>query len=394
MRVLSVSKLFAVAAMAVVLVISMAAMPAQAGRRKPPKTPDRYTPATGVQFNTPIGNEAEQRVLFTHIIRTINSSPRGSTIRFAVYSFADPAISRALLAAHRRGVRVKLVFSGSNIYPPMRRVMSALGTNPNRRSFAMTCKGSCRGVGGDMHAKYFSFSQAGSARWITMVGSNNLTKYNAQRQWNDLYTRSDDYRLFLTFREWFTQLKADVPVLNPYISVAVGNSALNLTPVGSSILNDPIAQALASVTCEDAGLPGSGEPNGGTGSVQTKVMIATHAWNDLRGRNLARDVASLAQEGCDVTAILGVGVGPTVTNTLESAGVRIVKSKYPGVDTHQKLLIVRGEVDGATIATRVWTGSSNWSDAALKRDDIILKITDEAIGQQYIEGFERMIAVG
>ena len=36
------------------------------------------------------------------------------------------------------------------------------------------------------------------------------------------------------------------------------------------------------------------------------------------------------------------------------------------------------------------TGSSNWSDVALTRDDMVVTISDETIGAQYVAGFENL----
>jgi hypothetical protein len=222
----------------------VAATPAATGG-----APDSYTPVTGALFNNPLGNEAQQRTLFTHIIRTINSVPDRGTIRIAVFSFADKRAADALLNAYHRGVHVKLIFSGSNIYPPMTRLRNAIGKDPSKDSFVVFCDKSCRGTGGQMHAKFFAFSSAGDARNITMVGSNNMTKHNSHDQWSDLYTVANGGRYYWAFRPWFRELKFDQPVENPYITRDVGTNDVDITPIDLSRESDPILQALDKVTC-------------------------------------------------------------------------------------------------------------------------------------------------
>ena len=175
------------------------------------RTPDSYTPKPGALFNKPIGTQAQQYRLFTHINRSINSSPRGSVIRIAVFSFSDLRTADNLIRAHRRGVDVKLVFDDHAVFDAERKLQRALGKNPRHRSFAIFCEKSCRSTGGEMHSKVYMFGRAGAAKQVTMVGSNNMTSHNAERQWSDLVTLTNNKPMYATFRTWFGQLKWDRP---------------------------------------------------------------------------------------------------------------------------------------------------------------------------------------
>ena len=59
-----------------------------------------------------------------------------------------------------------------------------------------------------------------------------------------------------------------------------------------------------------------------------------------------------------------------------------------GIRTHQKVLSVGGVYDGKPDAQVVFTGSSNWSDGALKRDETVLRISDPVAYGQYAQNFE------
>ena len=126
------------------------------------RTPDSYTPKPGALFNKPTGTRAQQYRLFTHINRSINSSPRGSVIRIAVFSFSDLRTADNLIRAHRRGVDVKLVFDDHTVFDAERKLQRALGRNPRHRSFAILCEKSCRSTGGEMHSKVYLFGRAGA----------------------------------------------------------------------------------------------------------------------------------------------------------------------------------------------------------------------------------------
>ena len=187
------------------------------GRTPAARTLGNYSPQTGATFNDPTGGVWAKGRIINHIVKTINSTPPRSVIRMAVFSFAHPDVADALVAAYHRGVRIRLVFADENIYDPMRRLQRLLGSSPTGRSFAVICSDSCRGISGQMHAKYFSFRRAGTSEFITMVGSVNLTRYNAERQWNDIYTSVGDRAFYNAFGRWFGQLKNDSPVDPSYM---------------------------------------------------------------------------------------------------------------------------------------------------------------------------------
>ena len=341
-----------------------------------------YTPVTGAIFNRPVGTAAEQRRIFNHVNRTIDSAPAGSTIRIAVFSFSEKVTADKLLAAKRRGVNVQLVFDDHTISSQMKRLRASLGKNPAARSFVVYCHLSCRGSGGNMHDKIFTFSKAGSAENITMIGSNNMTAYNATRQWSDIYTIANDPAMYFTVSGVFDQLKTDRARSRSYYQADINGYEAQFYPyAGATQYVDPLYLALSKVACTGAA-PGTGV-NG-----QTLVRLSQHAWNGNRGIYLARKVAELQSQGCVVQVVYGVGVGTTVRSILGKAGVQLRANTKRGIRTHQKILTVSGVYDGRPDAQVVFTGSSNWSDGALKRDETVLRITDPAAYAQYAANFE------
>ena len=346
-----------------------------------------YVPPAGPNFNNPIGTPTQQRKLLQQVIRTTNSAPAGSTIRMAVFSFGDVQTADALLAAYHRGVNVKLVFAGENVYPAMSRLRDGIGTDTAKSSFVVICQDSCRGEAGQMHAKYFSFTRAGAARWITMVGSVNLTEHNAQDQWNDLYTRVDDRPYFRAYGHWFGQLKNDEPVAKEYLHKATATTDIRFTPVDLTVDTDPIADALDKVRCQVT--MGEIDPDSPTPDkiVKTNVYISTHAWNEERGKRIAWQVVALRADRCQVKVFYGTGMGAAVKSILKNNGVRMRKGHNQGIRTHEKVMMVDGGFADDPDTVRAWTGSQNWSDRAANRDDLIVQINDEAEAQQYVDRF-------
>lgn len=343
--------------------------------------PGDYTPVTGAKFNMPIGGPKQKLVLYRQVLRAIRSTPSGGTIRAAVFSFAEKNTSQALLAAAARGVKVQLVFAGDRQFPSVRRLARVLGTDTSRPSSVVLCDASCRGSRGQMHAKFFQFSRVGGARWVTMVGSNNITRFNSDEQWSDIYTVVNDRPYYRAFVRWFRQLQRDTPLPNPYVQERVGTNTITMTPFDPATQPDPVMEELAPVGCVAAAGP-------------TSIMIAAHAWNGERGKTIARRVAGLVRDGCQVHVVLGIGTGAAVRAILEGPGTYLTSGTHPGVYTHEKLLIVHGQYGADPDALLVWTGSHNWSDRATHRDDLIVGIDDPVVGNQYIGAFQRMWRLG
>lgn len=353
-----------------------------------------FTPVTGATFNRPVGTSAEQRAIFAQINKTIDATPPGATIRFAVYSFSEKPTATRLINAYKRGVNVQLIFNAHKVYPQESRLQAALGKNPGKRSFAMFCDKSCRGDRGNMHQKVFLFSKAGQAENIVMVGSDNLTRNNAVNQWSDLYTLVGDPAMYFTYSGVFDQMKLDRPQRNQYIAATINGYGPEFYPYPNvTEYNDPLYLALSKIEClgaADGYGTDTGVDNDGDGYTDrvTKLRLSQHAWNGNRGIYLAQKVAQLKQAGCDVEVIYGVGIGRQVKGALTRAGVPMSAGTVKGKRTHQKVFTVSGVYDGNPASTRVWTGSHNWSDGALRRDDVVLEISTPEAYAQYDANFE------
>jgi phosphatidylserine/phosphatidylglycerophosphate/cardiolipin synthase-like enzyme len=361
------------------------------GRSPQPRLEARsvgFSPTTGAVFNRPVGSRSEQTRIFTYLNKTIDATPRGATIRFAVFSFAWKPTADALLRAHHRGVHVQLVFDGHKVYSQETRLRRALGSNPRHASFVTLCKGTCRGASGDMHDKVFLFSQAGSAGNVVMVGSDNLTAHNARDQWSDLYSVVGEAPLYWMYAGMFDQLKYDRRLASPYIGATVDGYGVQIYPrPGTTQATDPLAQILSKIDCNQPAADGTQVTDAEGNPVVTEVRLSQHAWNGDRGRYLAQQIGGLQRQGCKVSVIYGVGIGSAVRSILQNAGVAMNGGQVRGVRTHQKVLMVSGIYDGDPNARIVWTGSHNWSDGALRRDDNVFEVSGDAAYQQYLANF-------
>ncbi len=329
-----------------------------------------------VLFNDPLGPEERQYALIRHIDARIDHARPGATVRLAAYSFAMPSTAQALLRAHRRGVVVKLVVDRhSAAWGSVRRLSSVLGTDTGKRSFVRLCDRSCRGTAGVQHAKFVTISSTRHARHLVMVGSMNFTAHAAREQWQDLYSVDGDERVYRQLVRVFRRMVPDRP--QPSLGLH-GPGAGFRTEVSPVVTGDPVMHRLGYVACRGAA--------GGTGFHRRTVLrVAMHAWNGERGLALARKVAGLEEQGCNVRVLAGVGVGPRVLGTLERAGVGVRRTGGDSRATHQKLMFVSGHFGDDRAASYAWTGSHNWTDRSLRNDEVTLRIA----GARQVEAYRR-----
>jgi phosphatidylserine/phosphatidylglycerophosphate/cardiolipin synthase-like enzyme len=345
-----------------------------------------FTPRTGATFNRPIGTSGQQHRIFQKVNKTIDAVPRAGYIRVAVFSFTEKKTADALLRAHARGVRVRIIFDDHKIYSQEARLRKALGKNTRAGSYVLYCHHACRGKAGDMHDKIFLFSQAGRARNVSMVGSNNMTSFNATRQWSDVYTMVNNPAMFSTYRDLFHRMKTGwakerAATPSTFYQVRHGRYRASFFPnPGVSRQQDPVMKMLEGVTCT-----GARQHTGLNG--HTLVRVVMHAWYGPRGLALANKVVSLRQAGCVVQVIPGETMGSKIKANLTGAGVGFPKVRHTRQRVHQKVLQISGHFGDDTSAQVVFTGSHNWSSRGLDCDDNILRIDSAAAYSQYARNF-------
>jgi phosphatidylserine/phosphatidylglycerophosphate/cardiolipin synthase-like enzyme len=359
----------------------------------------RWVPTGGVTFNDPMVG-SRQRVIIAKVINAIDATPRGERIRIATWNFDDRNAADALIRAHKRGVSVQVVASAQVISASFARLQRSLRTRPfgrtmAKKSFAMQCKASCRGPRGTgiMHTKFYLFSRIGKVRKISMFGSNNLTAPAANRQWNDMITVTQSPRLHDFLIQTFGQLRSDQPVRpTPYRSFSTPNGKFRviLFPTTNTARN-PVLNAFKDVRCRGV--------SGGAGNAKgrTRIRIAIAGWFDEYGAEIARQVRSLWERGCDikiVNTLTGKGInqalrapwgrGPVPTREVT---IDADEDEIPEKYLHLKYVSINGVYNGQTNARVVFTGSANWTRRSLRSDEIIVRVA----GAKYVERYEAVV---
>ena len=86
----------------------------------------RWKAPQGPFFNDPRRKKGWFRIE-RKVIDTIKHTRKGSTIRIAVYSFDRMPVANALIAAHRRGVKVQMILNDHQYTRAMRAVRKEIG---------------------------------------------------------------------------------------------------------------------------------------------------------------------------------------------------------------------------------------------------------------------------
>lgn len=355
--------------------------------------PDAYQPKAGPSFNSPLGGAATRRAIFHKIIRTIDSTKRGSEIKIFTWNFATSEGATALLRAQARGVRVRLIMDGQNnreiTNVTFNRLRSGLNAgnkrwSDGRGSWARMCRHSCRGAGGASHSKFFLFSKVGKAEKVVMQGSANLTLASTNNQWNDIVTYTNNDAAWRFTSKVFDQAARDKRLGVPFTSVELKNSAMFMFPLAGRGSYDPVARLLNKVRC-------TGATN--TASGRTVIRIAPDVIRQDRGMRLARQVRALWNQGCDIRigyTVMGIDVGRMLRDPSGRGPVPIrhLVQDFNGDGIfdnyfHLKAMSIVGRIGRDRSGYAALNGSANWSTSSARSDENLAIFYTKNITKRY-----------
>lgn len=354
-------------------------------------TTTKYTPPEGPLFNVPRSpDDTKMLRLENQILPAIRHARPKSIIRFSMFSYDRMPITKALIAAKKKGVSVQVLVNDHEITHAQRVLRRAIGHDRHKKNWIYQCKNGCRSSGENLHDKFYLFSHTGAARSVVMTGSINMKMNGHKNQYNDLWSHNDNDGLFKAFDNLFEHLKADKLDKPTYWVQNIGNHfQLQATPFHNyGPKNDPIMSILRPVHC--SGAQGSTGNNG-----HTVVRVIMHAWGEERGAYIANKLRRLYANGCDVKLLYGFS-GLQVRKELRKSTKRgKVPIRSTGYDTncdteldlytHQKNLFISGNYAKNPKTQLVVTGSSNWTGDGMRGDEEIFKI----LGMKTFPGYAR-----
>ena len=363
--------------------------------------------STRIQFSDPWSSRASAQLrLHLTQVAAIKAAPAGATIHLVMYTFATAWAGRALLAAHRRGVNVRVIIDDHENYRWTKRLQVALGTNQHRRSYVVRCHLACasdvtyprrRSAGtirSYVHAKWLIIDRSGTDHDVVMIPSENLTPA-AVEQSNDLMVLRGDHAVYSFLRERFDIMRKDAGTA--YGTVTSGSITMTMFPM-------PLPKDYK--VEPDAPLPAAMDPYldylrdiqcGGDHS--TTIRIAMYMWTYPR-LEVAKRFAELARAGCRVIAIgqplsaeRDEGWDPEITKTLLDAGIELHQTSGGGVYLHSKIVTLDGWTTSDNRLHLAITGSSNFLlQALVASDDLIVTDSDMAVVRAYSAHVDQLIA--
>ena len=130
------------------------------------KKPKKWKAYNGPFFNNPHLPKDRWR-LERRLLDTLKHVPKGETVRIAIYSFDRIPVANAIVAAHRRGVKIQMLLNDHWENRAMKMVRAELGTNRFAKSFIYKCKSGCRTLVDqyrNLHSKFYTFTRAGKSQ--------------------------------------------------------------------------------------------------------------------------------------------------------------------------------------------------------------------------------------
>lgn len=344
--------------------------------------PDGFNPKPGPTFNSPVGSNAQERKIYNRIIRSINASPKGSSIDIFSWNFLTQQGKDALLRAARRGVTVRLIMDDRNVtqidnpsFPQLRAGLRTYNKNHPKKpnNWARLCSGTCRSKNGSAHTKIFLFSKVNRTPRVVMQGSANFTVASTTNQWNDIYTHTKNRQVWKFYQRIFHQAAKDKPVYPAYADKKLDKFRMIAFPIRGKKAVDPIMQTLNRVSCRGA----TNTANG-----RTKIQIAPDVIRQARGMKLARKLRKMWNNGCNIRigyTVVGIDIGRMLR---DNSGRGPVPMKHLTQDNncdgefdnyfHLKSMTIRGNYNGDRSGYALVNGSANWSGLA--------KVSDENLG--------------
>ncbi len=408
--------------------------PKACAKPKPePKPKPVWSPGPATTFNYPFASTTERDAIRHRVLKAIKYAPSGSRIRLATFSYYDARLSRALIRAHKRGVSVQLLVNrdGKRLDRPYAKLQGVLGDRRKPRkgmtasevSFARSCLRSCRGPGGNLHSKIFLFSQVGHTKWVSLVGSANLTTKAATGQWNHLDTLIGK-ATYVRLGMLFNQMKADRVAEHPIWKFRTDDAVFWAFPHPlADPSRDPMVRVLRRISCQatpHTGIPVRTKPAPKKPAPKKKapkkkaqptkqapkpitrrtmIRIGMYAWFDDRGNYLAREVRRKWNEGCSVKVVYSV-LNATVKKVLYNPSGRgripmrrvVRKDRATGdvVDyNHSKYVAVSGTYRHVG-RQFVWSGSMNFTGLGVHSDDLVLRLHGRRVVAAYFHNFRRV----
>ena len=334
--------------------------------------------ATGAFFSDPRAKGSASNVTRNLVRHHFDRAAGGSTAQVTTWEITDTAITDAMIRAMRRGVRVRVLLAvrhcNTTAAIDLRRAVRSYAG-----SFVRCITGSARSGGGAMHQKSYTFSQVGSVRHVTVVGSANATRESFADQWVDLYQHVSRPDVYAAYAKVFALQQLDDDLAAPYRAFTFAGGEAQFHPVNNAsptAADDPVHRRLITL------------PKGR----DTVIRVASFGMRGKRGDWLAGDLIAHKRAGSTVVVLTGPPASGAVERRLRAAGIEVTRAFDRNCSTgkgsscnyiHLKLMTA-SFVRAGVRQYQVWTGSDNWSPNSLNSDEVSHRIDGRVAYRQYV----------
>lgn len=363
-----------------------------------------FVPTAGPLFSDPTSDPEGPgaRRIITLLDDLVTNSPAGSTIRVATMKLNVQTTVDALVAAHRRGVTVRVIlpvrFRSDAPSQALVRELNRRRTGPADSSYVAFCHHACLAdkAYSEAHSKLYLFSSSGTGRQIVVTSSSNITDSGYRTAFNDAYTVVGNAALYVTARQYVDRLHLDrTPRSNPYRSVSSGGTEMKFFPdFDTGARRDAVSSIFSNIHCRAGS--GSGDGNG-----HTVVSLVQPEWSANRSYIIDR-LAQLRAKGCVVQVLTTRGgAAPAMLR-------KFIRSRLPARYSdhfrgstrtsyaHSKYIAISGGFYDNPSTHTVFTGSTNMTLTGTRAsDNAMLRIReDAAVYASYAANFKRLWSVG
>ncbi len=316
------------------------------------------------------------------IIELLEATPDDATVRAAFFTFSREPIAEAFGDALERGVDVQIVLGNTSRYAGGDD-WSAVALLREHLGDALTiCRegesdGGCLGENLH-HNKFVTFSElSNGSRHVVLQSSGNPTNFQ-RTQYDNIVTVYDDQALYDAFTDYWQDLQSQQ--LDPeYNRVEEGD--LDIIVYFSPFAEyDPVYEDISKIDCAKGG----------------EVYLAMAFFTDYRA-DIAQRLRLMDEQGCQIHALLRhsdiASPGIQVMGVLGQGDIDL--GYFPEeeeIQLHSKYLVYRGvHHDEEEQISVVWTGSHNYTRAALyQNDEVLMRIVDEDLFDDFRQDWQFM----
>ncbi len=314
------------------------------------------------------------------LVRDLGGVPAGGTVDVATYWIGSARIADALVEAHQRGVRLRILLDSSpRAYTPeAARIEQELARTPGDGSSLTYDDRSTDTDEGIVHEKVFLLSATRAERWVVVAGSWNASDNSDANTHAAMWRVAGRRGLYDAFAAALAERESRMTGPAPARWYAGSRWAAYFLPLAHHAAevvdpaSDPVVAILRKVPARRS----------------SQVRILMYSMWGTRAWWIRNELARIARGGGKVILVAGPTVDPDIRSSLRAAGAYVVSGCYPdGTFIHGKDMGLR-YVRSGTTRHWTWIGSDNWSSRGTTSGQAVLGLKGRAAHDQFLRYFQ------